>query len=79
MESASRITGRSRLPYSTNDFSVVSVDDKLICLDFKTGETVEEFQLGLSYRIMYTEKGTKVFAAVTGKLQVGETSVIQSH
>lgn len=59
----------------------MSVDHKLICINFNTGETVAEFHLGRSCHMAHIERGSKVFAVVTGKLQVevGETSVMQSY
>lgn len=66
--------------YFTGNFFIAPTNDKLICLDLRTGETVEEFQLGMTCPTMIFEGNTvtkSVFAAATKSFR--ETSVKPSH
>lgn len=66
--------------YFAGNFFIVPTKDKLICLDLRTGETVEEFQLGMTCPTIIFEGDTvtkSVFAAATKSLR--ETSVKLSH
>lgn len=72
------------LPLASTYFAVIffiaPTKDKLICLDLRTGETVEEFQMGMTCPTIIIEGDTvtkSVFAAATKSFR--ETSVKPSH
>lgn len=66
--------------YFAVDFFIAPTKDKLICLDLRTGETVEEFQMGMTCPTIIIEGDAvtmSVFAAATKSFR--ETSVKPSH